>query len=211
MPHRHGARLAALVAPLALLLPVAAHADQLVVDDPVGDAKALNFSRELGGADGPMFIDAPAETSTDIVRTIVAHGKKRVTLSVRLRDLADSTEHVLDVRVFTPGGRYSLLAGVSGGTSGAQLFPERLRGNEAPRPCRSVRGRYDVAAELATVSFPTSCIGSPDWIQVSAVVSRLAVTPQGDGSVNVAGWADDAFRSTLSPDSNGRSPKVRRG
>jgi hypothetical protein len=39
----------------------------------------------------------------------------------------------------------------------------------------------------------------------------MQVTPLGDGSVNLAGWADDAFRSSLSEKSMGRSPKVRRG
>jgi hypothetical protein len=41
--------------------------------------------------------------------------------------------------------------------------------------------------------------------------TRIQVTPLGDGSVNLAGWADDAFRSSLSANSVGRSPKVRRG
>lgn len=214
MSPRHGARLAALVAPLALLLPVAAHADQVVVDDAAADARALNLGSEfLGGAttEGPMFLDAPAETSSDIVRTTVAHGTKRVTLTLRFRDLAESTEHALDVRIFTPDGRYSLLAGMSEGSSMAQLYPERLRRDEGPRPCRAVRGSHDVAADVVTVSFPTACIDDPRWIQVSALVSRFAVTPQGDGSVNIAGWADDAFRSTLSVESSGRSPRVHRG
>jgi hypothetical protein len=79
------------------------------------------------------------------------------------------------------------------------------------RPCRSVRGRYDVGADSVTVSFPAACIGNPRWIQVAAAARRLQVTPLGDGSVNLAGWADDAFRPGLSENSLGRSPRVHRG
>jgi hypothetical protein len=93
MLSRCGARLAALIAPVALLLPAAAHADQVTVDDAVGDAKALNFGSELGGflfgteAEGqPLFLDAPAEAATDIVRTTIQHGK-RVTVTTYFRDL----------------------------------------------------------------------------------------------------------------------------
>ncbi len=80
-----------------------------------------------------------------------------------------------------------------------------------PKPCRTVRARYDVAADTLTASAPTSCLGSPKWVQVGAGVSRTKVTPLADGSVNLAQWADDAFRSSISVRSIGRSPKVRRG
>jgi hypothetical protein len=221
MLSRCGARLAALIAPVALLLPAAAHADQVTVDDAVGDAKALNFGSELGGflfgteAEGqPLFLDAPAEAATDIVRTTIQHGK-RVTVTTYFRDLVEASEHSVDLRIFTPSGRYDLSAARSADGSGyALLEPDMVvteDGDVRPRLCRSVRGRYDVAAETVTVSFPAVCIGKPRWIQVASGAFRMQVTPLGDGSVNLAGWADDAFRSSLSEKSMGRSPKVRRG
>jgi len=54
---------------------------------------------------------------------------------------------------------------------------------------------------------PTPGIGMPD----GRIGLQDQVTPIGDGSINLAGWADDAFRPSLSENSRGRSPKVRRG
>jgi hypothetical protein len=219
MMSRHGARLAALLAPVALLLPTAAHAEQVTIDDAVGDAKALNFGSELGFLFGaasegqPLFLDAPAEASTDITRTTIQHAK-RITVTTHFRDLVETAEHSVEMRVLVPQGRFDLSVGRSPDGSGyAELAPRMValdNGEWVPRFCRSVRGRYDVAAETVTVSFPAVCIDKPRWIQVTSVASRIQVTPVGDGSINLAGWADDAFRSRLSENSMGRSPRVNR-
>ena len=89
--------------------------------------------------------------------------------------------------------------------------PDAVGEGPVSQRCRSVRGRYDVVAETVTVSFPAACIGKPKWIQVASGATRIQVTPIGDGSINLAGWADDAFRPSLSENSRGRCPKVRRG
>lgn len=223
MSTRLGARLAAFLVPTTLLLPVAAHAETVTVDDPAGDAKALNLASELGafffgGGDDaqPSFLDAPNEVATDVTRTTITHAK-RVTVTTHFRDLVDGTEHSLGMRVFTPRGPFDLVAGRSAdGRSFAELdrsAPTVVSesGDVRPRPCRSVRSRYDLVAETVTVSLPAACVDKPRWIQVASGASRFQLTPVGDGSVNLAGFADDAFRSTLSENSMGRSPKVRRG
>lgn len=221
MMSRHGARLAAFLAPVALLLPTAAHAEQVTVDDAAGDAKAINFGSELGGflfgteTEGqPLFLDAPAEAATDITRTTIQHGK-RITITTHFRDLVETAEHSVEMQVHVPRARFDLaVARSADGTGFAELAPRMVtseNGDWQPRPCRSVRGRYDVAAETVTVSFPAVCVGKPRWVQIASVASRLQITPVGDGSVNLAGWADDAFRARLSENSMGRSPKVRRG
>ncbi len=222
MSTRLGARLAALLVPATLLLPVAAHAETVTVDDPAGDAKALNLASELGvffggggGEDQPLFLDAPGEVATDVTRTTITHAK-RVTVTTSFRDLVDGVDHSLAMRVITPQGRYDL--SVARSTDGSRFIDLTPRGAvvtesgvERPRPCRSVRGRYDVVAETVTVSFPAACIDDPRWIQVSAGATRFQVTPVGDGSINLAGFADDAFRTSLSENGMARSPKVRRG
>ena len=218
---RLATRLVAVLAPVALLLPAAAHAEQVTVDDVVGDAKALNLASDLGGIffgtsgdDGLPFLDAPAEAATDVTRTTVRHAK-RVTVTVQFRDLVETAEHSVDIGIRTPDERFSVSTARSAdGAERVALFPpvvvdESVPGR--PRPCRSVRGRYDLVAETVTVSFPAVCIGKPRWIQVEVGAVRFQVTPIGDGSVNLAGWADDAFRSSLSENGLGRSPKVRRG
>lgn len=223
MSSRLGARLAALLVPATLLLPVAAHAETVTVDDAAGDAKALNLASELGflfGGTGdseqPLFLDAPAEVATDITRTTITHAK-RVTVTTSFRDLVDGVDHSLGMRVITPQGRYDL--SVARSTDGS-TFVDLTRGAAVvtesgdvrrPRPCRSVRGRYDLVADTVTVSFPAACIDKPRWIQVASGATRFQVTPIGDGSINLAGFADDAFRTSLSENGMGRSPKVRRG
>src|SRR6478735_6682281 len=148
---RLATRFVAVLAPAALLLPAAAHAEQVSVDDAVSDAKALNFASDTVG----------------------------------------------------------LVFGTGGDEGPPVLVEESVPGR--PRPCRSVRGRYDEVAETVTVSFPAACVGKPRWIQAQVGAARFQVTPLGDGSVNLAGWADDAFRPSLSENSRGWSPKVRRG
>lgn len=225
MTVRLGLRLLALALPAALLVPLAAHARTLTVDDGAGDAKALNmgviFVEMFDGstADGPIFLDAPDETSVDVVRTTIDHARKRLTLTVQLRDLVDTEGHSVDFRIFTPQGRYDLTASAYGGQVRADLSPGRggmvVIDDDGtftePKTCRTVRARYDLAADTLTASVPNACIGSPTWVQVAAGVTRTKVTPIGDGSVNLASWADDAFRSSLSDNGLGRSPKVRRG
>lgn len=215
---RLATRLVAVLAPVALLLPAAAHAAEVTVDDAVNDAMALNladglFAPSTGGGEN-LFLPAPAEAATDITRTTIKHGK-RVSVTTYFRDLVETSEHSVEMRIFTPDGRFSLSAGRSAdGSDYAELFlPMEVTedGDVRSRSCRSVRGRYDLEAETVTVSLPSVCIGKPKWIQVASGATRIQVTPIGDGSVNLAGWADDAFRPSLSVRSMGRSPKVRRG
>jgi hypothetical protein len=229
---RLATRLLAVLAPAALLLPAAAHADQVSVDDAAGDAKAVNMAVALGGLldgstqDGPLLLDAPAETSTDVVRTTIDHARKRLTLTVQLRDLVDTDGHSAEFRIFTPEGRYALTTGVVDGQTVADLSPLGRSGSTvavsedgtvtvpegpATKPCRTVRARYDVGTDTLTASAPTACLGSPKWVQVAVGMSRVRVTPQADGSANIASYVDDAFRPGVSFRSLGRSPKVRRG
>jgi len=228
MTTRLGLRLLALALPVAVLCPAAAHAASVTVGDGAGDAKAINMAVAFGDlvdgttSDGPFFLDAPAETSTDVVSTTIDHARKRLTLTVQFRDLVDTQGHSVEFRVFTPEGRYNLLIGVVGGQTVAELYPGRASvvvtgsddtdsSGDGTKPCRTVRARYDLAADTLTASVPTSCLGAPKWVQVAAGVTRTKVTPQPDGSANLASYADDAFRGGVSMRSLGRSPKVRRG
>ncbi|MDR7255276.1 hypothetical protein J2X46_004278 [Nocardioides sp. BE266] len=220
-------RLIAAIAPLALLAPAAAHAAEVTVSDVAGDAKAINMGLALGaflgsGApDGPIFLDAPAETSADVASTTIDHARKRLTLTMHFRDLVEVEGHSVEFRILTPEGRYDLSAAFIGGRTESAFSPARssvtvssdgsvTMGPES-RPCRTVRARYDAAADTLVASVPTACLGEPKWVQVSAGVTRTKVTPQADGSANVAGYVDDAFRGGVSMRSLGRSPKVRRG
>ena len=228
MTPRLGTRLLALLVPVALLAPAAAYAESVSIDDAAGDAKAVNMEVAFGelatgeDGDGPFFLDAPAETSADVVRTTIDHARKRLTLTLQFRDLVAVQGHSVEFRIITPEGRYILPVDASGGRTSAMLIPGRgsvvvssdgddVSVEDGMKPCRTVRARYDVVADTLTASAPTACLGQPKWVQVAAGISRTSITPQGDGSINLAGWADDAFRPGISLRSLGRSPKVRRG
>ena len=230
---RLATRLVAVLAPIALLVPAAAHAKQVTVDDAVADAKAINMAVAFGElfdgstTEAPFFLDAPAETSTDVVRTTIDHARKRLTLTVQFRDLVATNGRSVDFRIITPAGRYALGVRDVAGRTFSDLYPLgrpddsvvvvsddgsiTITATDEPKPCRTVRARFDMVADTLTASAPTSCLGSPKWVQVSAAVSRTQVTGQPDGSANIAGYADDAFRGGLSVKSLGRSQKVRRG
>lgn len=220
MSLRPVARLVAALVPALLLLPAVAHAETVTVEDGAGDARALNFGSDLGGFlfgessedEQPLFLHAPAEVATDVVRTTVQHAR-RITVTTQFRDLVDTMDHSLDMLVVTPDGRFSLLADKGpDGTGYGLLMPPRFSGEgKRPRFCRTVRVRYDYVADTVTASFPAACVGDPRWIQLGSYATRLQVTPLGDGSVNVAGWVDDAFRAHVSERSRGKSPRVHRG
>ena len=226
---RLATRILAVLVPAALLVPAASHAAVVTVEDGAGDAKALNWAVVYGGLfngtstdEAQVFLDAPAETSADVVRTTIDHARKRLTLTVQFRDLVDVEGHSVEFRIFTPEGRYYLIAARSGDRTTADFSPGRgsvvvisdgdLEGSgDGTKPCRTVRARYDLTADTLTASVPNACIGSPKWVQIAAGVSRTKLTPLEDGSVNLAGYVDDAFRGGVSIQSLGRSPKVRRG
>ncbi len=229
MTSRLGLRLIALALPAALLVPSAAQAAEVTVADGAGDARAINMAIALGellsgtSAVGPNFLDAPSETSVDVVSTTIDHASKRLTLTVQLRDLVEaeglsprsaSTRRTVDGTCRRPtstarrGGPCSRRRG-----RGAVISSDgaTISATPDPKPCRTVRARYDVTGDRLTASMPTVCLGKPKWVQVAAAVVRTKLTPLGDGSANVAAYVDDPFRSRVSFGSLGRSPKVRRG
>lgn len=227
MSLRRGARLAALLVPALLLTPVAAHAASLTVDDAAADARAVNMGAVLGEliagtpAEGPYLLDAPAETSTDVVGTTIDHAAKRLTVTVQFRDLVSTDGHAVELALKTPRLTYALSVTTVGGRTRGDLFPSEgvvvvsssdgAQPDPAFKPCRTVRARYDLAADSLTASVPTSCLGSPKWVQVGAMAYRTQIAPQADGSANVAGFVDDAFRTDGGLQNPGLSPKVRRG
>ncbi len=231
MTSRLGLRLLALAVPALLLAPASAHAASLTIDDGVGDARAINMALAFGelfdgtSSDQPFFLDAPAESSADVARTTIDHARKRLTLTMQFRDLVETQGHSVEFRIFTPEGRYVLPVAVQDGQTVSGLYPlgrgasvtvssdgdTVIVTETQTKPCRTVRARYDLAADTLVASVPTSCLGSPTWVQVAAGVTRTKVTPLEDGSANIASYVDDAFRGGISMRSLGRSPKVRRG
>ena len=89
MSSRLGPRLVALLFPAVLLAPAAAHAERVVTHDPAGDAGVLGW---LADEDAELPA-TPDPSPADIVRTVAAHGDRRLSITVHLTELAGVREH----------------------------------------------------------------------------------------------------------------------
>jgi len=97
MTQRLGLRLLAAVLPVtSLLLPAAAQAEKVVTVDAPGDARAFTYDQQA------QFVPAPQEAAVDITRTVAALGHRRLSVTVRFRDLQVRPRHTALVRVGTP-------------------------------------------------------------------------------------------------------------
>ncbi|WP_210648813.1 hypothetical protein [Nocardioides sp. SYSU D00065] len=204
MTSRAGARLSAVLVPLMLLSPVAAHAETVVTEDREGDAEAIAVH-----AESVDFVPAPAETSTDITRTVVSHGGRRLDVTVHFRDLVLTGEATTYVRVTTPADRYGVTVEKSPGRR-ARVSLEA--GRVEPAECRGLRARVDGGQDTVAVSVPTACIGTPTWVRIGVGATRVDVSPTEDGTGTViSSFADDGHRGAIRVNSIGKGPKVRRG
>ena len=199
MIHRLGLRVLALAIPAALLLPAAAHAEKVVLDDAVGDVVQGQGDMELESA-----VPAPEYAGVDVVRTTIAHGATRLRVSVRFRALRRDPFHLTVVRVKTPDGAFDLVAERLGGKPITTL--DRGRRDVA---CRGLKTKVDLGTDTMTMSLPTTCVGRPGWVQVG-VGSVAADVVEGQPDEGAA-YADDAIRIGETRDRIALSPKVRRG
>ena len=121
MSLRHGARLAALLAASAVLLPVAAHAEKVVTHDPVGDVDVVGWLADEDAELPPTPDPSPA----DIVRTVAAHGDRRLNITVHFAELAGVRDHSMQVLVRTPSGAYRVEVEKEEGRRARATFAQR--------------------------------------------------------------------------------------
>ena len=205
MSSRVGLRMLSLAVPVVLLAPAVAHAEKVVTEDAVGDARSYTVVYDSG--EEPEFLLAPDEASADIVRTVAAHGAKRLSVTVHLRDLQTSRPQISVIRVVTPAGTYTVAVEKSPG-SRARAEIDTRRGD---LECRGLRAGVDGAADTVSVSVPTACIGAPRWVQLGVGVIGFAMPADGTEPTSETLYADDGHRSTISDNSIGRGPRITRG
>jgi hypothetical protein len=197
---RLATRLLAVLVPVALLLPAAAHAEKVVTEDAVGDAVTLvDESVDLDEA-----VPAPEHEGTDVVRTAVAHGAKRLRVRVAFRALERDPFQFMVIRVRTPHGSYEALVERLGGRPIASIH----RGPRA-LDCDSLGAKVDLRTDTVTASLPTSCLDAPRWVQIG--VGAVSVSGQQGNPELGAVYADDAHRDGAIRDNIATGPKVRRG
>lgn len=198
---RLATRLVAVLVPVALLTtPAAARAEKVVTEDVVGDAVTLvDESVDLDEA-----VPAPDHEATDVIRTAVAHGAKRLRVGVAFRALERDPFQFIVIRVRTPQGNYELLVERLGGKPITSI-------DRGPRTvdCDGLGAKVDLRADTVTASLPTSCLDAPRWVQIG--VGAVSVSGQQANPELVAAYADDAHRDGAIRDNIATGPKVRRG
>ena len=199
MTHRFAARLIVAVLPAALLLPTPAHAEKVVTHDAAGDAGVVGWLAEEDAQLPPTPDPSPA----DIVRTVGAHGERRLSIAVHFLDLAGVREHSTRFLVRTPAGSFRLDVRAKGRRTRTTLTQ---RGQQVD--CRALRARFDAGADMVTVSVPTACLSSPRWVRLG--VTAFAPLPMTDPAV-LASTVDDGHRDTVRLNSVGTGPRIHRG
>jgi len=202
---RPAARVLAALLPATLLLPTAAHAEELVIDDAVADVVTVGPTEE-GQGDLANLVPTPDNLTADVVRTVVDHAERRLRVRVDLRELGRERQYFAVLSVRTPDGTFEVETDHLGRRPDADLT-RRGRRVECPR----LRTVTDRASSRATVTVPASCLGDPRWVRVGVGVAVLttATTPEGVDEVVVL--ADDAQRVGDVRDRIALGPKVHRG
>jgi hypothetical protein len=194
-------RLAAVLAPVALLLPTAAHAETVVTEDPAGDARAWTDYQEF------QYVPAPDEASVDVIRTAAAFGQRRLSVAVHFRDLEVRVHHETLVRVWTPRGAFDVTAERR---SARRTTVSLARKGGDALGCRGLSAAYDGAADTVALSVPARCIGAPRWVRLGV---RATATPRryADNPGTVFFLTDDGHRDGLRENSIAKGPRIHRG
>ncbi len=200
MSPRLGPRLVPLLVPAVLLAPAAAHAERVATHDPVGDAGVLGWVADEDAELPPTPDPSPA----DIVRTVAAHGDRRLGITVHFTELAGVREHSMQVLVRTPAGAYRVEVDKKEGRRVRTTITRRWEQVD----CRALRARYDTGADAVAVSVPTACLASPDWVRLG--IKAFAPLPMTDPAV-MASTVDDGHTDTYQVTRVSTGPRIRRG
>jgi hypothetical protein len=185
--------LATSVGATAVATALPAQAARVSLSDPAGDTWTASDPAE----------PAASARNTDLRRTTIVHGAKRVTIRSRYADLVQPRKGEtisLAVRLRSDEGpkRNAFVFVTPKAPYGRhRLLVER---NDQRVPCPGMRHRVSYARDLMTVAIPRSCLGYPRWVQLMVV----AVDLQGDD-----GTIDDAASTASEPSSWTR--RLRRG
>jgi hypothetical protein len=190
---RLASRLAAVVAAgSSVFAPACAFADRVDVVDQAGDVQRLDWERST--KNHPMFLPAPAETSVDVVRTVVVHRQRALDVTIRFRDLVRLTDHETSVRVVTPtGDRYDvrLEARPSNRTRVIMTRDDRAFS------CLDMDAAVERSRDRVDLSIPTACLEVPEWVRVGVTVEGLEDTPSVEHPYDFEMYLDDAWRANL--------------
>ena len=182
-----------------VLAPAPAFAQKLAIADGQNDA----WEEIRDPATGDFsYVEAGSPVNSDVLRTVVRHKARVVTIRTSFVDLRNNAEGVVvGTKIRTNEGlRRDVWVMKDGGTSGNQVLLLTPRGKQVR--CAGLARSVEWAADQVTVTVPRSCLSAPRWVQVVTAAGNYA-TEGRRSYVDVAGKAGYRF--------SGWSDKVRRG
>jgi len=167
---RRRTRAATLLTALTLIAtPVvaagSAHAGSWSHKDARGDVMSVSMV-----ADGGVAKD-PTDKATDITRISVNHGRGKVTVTLKVRDVTGGDTAVLG-RLVTPDGDYEAMVIRSGGMRLFTLADGSVDSDPTDTPCRGKKVTFDTKRDRIRLTVPRTCLGSPKWVRVGAALLR---------------------------------------
>lgn len=189
-------RVTALLALLGMVAGLAtpAYAQKHVARDKAGDVVTFDENANLVGA--------PDATAADVLRTTVSHTKKRLVITVRLRDLKplgsqEAAQLLVDIK-----SRGQLhFAGVT--KVGADKPQFNFGRGELQLTCRGTKMQVSAAKNLMKLSMRRSCLANPKKLKASVAVTTSSAA---------ATYLDDGLRGAVNDGGRfGFTPKLKRG
>ncbi|QWC86251.1 hypothetical protein KLP28_06005 [Nocardioidaceae bacterium] len=162
---------AALICAASLALGAApAHAETFDHDDATGDVRSVDDT----GDDADDTQPEPLEDRADIVQLRVRHGIARLIMRVEVADLTRRDTAflgpVFDIR--TPQRRYTVdLTALN--LRGGAVRDVSLFGPRGSVRCRGIFADLDFTGDVAMVSVPRRCIGSPRRVEIGAGMVQM--------------------------------------
>jgi hypothetical protein len=170
-----------------LVIAGTAHAETWSHRDAVRDVVALSEVDEK-----EVTTPAPKNRRADVRRITVAHSDEVLTITMRLRDLARGHK----ISTATLRGSESTMAFASlirvHGKTRVQV--QSVTEDGVVR-CRGAEGVFRPRRDTVAFTIPTSCLGNPDWVRVSAIYVTFGNTPANAENVKI----DDPLRRGLRP------------
>ena len=161
-------RLAVLAAALVLAVGSPAHAQRMERDDPVGDVFRMG---EAGGTRMSGTLE-----NTDATRVVLDHRRTRFVTSVTYDSVSGAgfEEIFLGEEVRTSAGdRFHVFVRLDYHLRHATLSLYAVPGNGYEVPCSAVSATVDRDQRRVRWVIPTSCLGSPAWLQVRAYAGSV--------------------------------------
>lgn len=177
------------------------------VVDQRGDVQRLDWDRST--KNHPMFLSAPAETSVDIVQTVIVHRQRWLEVTVRFRDLLRLSDHETSVRVVTPtGDRYDVRVEARPSNRTRVVMTRNARAFS----CLGTDAGVERSRDRVDLSIATDCLDVPEWVRVGVTVEGFEDTGSAEHPDDFEMYLDDAWRTDLGKHAQpALSDRVRRG